>query len=60
MLIDGGGRIVYSTAETPLLHRSLGEGAFANSGLARAVERVRRERSPQISPPTLAVDGVRP
>lgn len=60
MLIDGGGRIVYSTAETPLLHRSLGEGAFANSGLARAVERVRRERSPQISPPMLAVDGVRP
>jgi methyl-accepting chemotaxis protein WspA len=60
MLLDATGRIVYATAETPLLHRTLSEGVFAGSGLARAVERVRRERSTQISPPTLAVDGVRP
>ena len=60
MIVDASGRVVYSTAETNLLHRSLRDGDLSNSGLARAIERVRSDRTAQISPPSLAVNGVTP
>ena len=60
LIIDGSGRVVYSTAETPFLHRSLKEGTLASTGLARVIDRVRRERRTFVSPPTVAEEGVRP
>jgi len=60
MIVDASSRVVYSTAETDLLHRSLRDSALSNSGLARAIERVRSDRTAQISPPALAVNGVTP
>lgn len=60
MIVDASGRVVYSTAETDMLHRSLRESALSNTGLARAIERVRSDRTAQISPPSLAVNGVTP
>lgn len=60
MIVDASSRVVYSTAETDLLHRSLRDSALSNSGLARAIERVRSDRTAQISPPSLAVNGVTP
>ncbi len=60
MIVDASGRVVYSTAETDLLHRSLRDSALSNTGLARAIERVRNDRTAQISPPSLAVNGVTP
>lgn len=60
MIIGADGRVVYSTVETPLLHRSLGEGSLANTGLARAVERVRKDKRTLVSPPMVVDEGVRP
>ncbi len=60
MIVDASSRVVYSTAETDLLHRSLRDSALSNTGLARAIERVRNDRTAQISPPSLAVNGVTP
>lgn len=60
MIVDASGRVVYSTAETDMLHRSLRDSALSNTGLARAIERVRSDRTAQISPPSLAVNGVTP
>ncbi|MEY4820748.1 MAG: Methyl-accepting chemotaxis protein PctA [Planctomycetota bacterium] len=60
MIVDASGRVVYSTAETDMLHRSLRDSALSNTGLARAIERVRNDRTAQISPPSLAVNGVTP
>ena len=60
LIIDAKGRVVYASAESPMLHRSLGEALYASSGLARALESVRRDRTTRITPPSLAAEGVRP
>jgi methyl-accepting chemotaxis protein WspA len=60
LIIDLKGRVVYATSESPLLHRSLGEPVYASSGLARAVEAVRRDRTTRLTPATLTSEGIRP
>lgn len=60
LIVDAEGRVVYATSESPLLHRSLRDPTLASTGLAAAIERVRRERVAIISPAVMAKDEMRP
>lgn len=55
MIADASGRVVYSTKETPLLHRSIKE-----TPISKVLERVRTEKRPFISPPMPSAKGERP
>ncbi len=60
-LLDTRERIVYtSDPGSPLLGRSLDEPALAETGLARAIATIRATRKPEITPPELARDDIRP
>ncbi len=59
-IIDARGRLVYSTVETPRLHRTMSDAMLAGSALARALPAVSTKRTALITPPELARDGVRP
>ncbi len=55
MIADADGRVVYSTVETPLLHRSI-----KDTPIAKVLDRVRKEKRPFITPPMPAAKGERP
>ncbi len=59
-IIDAGGRVVYSTVETPRLHRTMRDAMLTGSALARALPTVNSKRTALITPPEVARDGVRP
>ncbi|MEY3141635.1 MAG: Methyl-accepting chemotaxis protein PctA [Planctomycetota bacterium] len=60
LLADRNGRIVFSSGESPLLHRELLASGGAPLPLARALAKVRSTKTPALTRPELAADGGRP
>lgn len=60
LLADRSGRVVYASAESPLLHRELLGGGATASPLGRAIAKARATKVPVLTRPGLAIEGARP
>jgi hypothetical protein len=60
LLADRTGRVVYASADSPLLHGEMLSGGAASSPLARALAKARSTKAPALTRPDIAAEGVRP